>query len=249
MTYGLQQCKVFVLGSPNLIIATDHKPLTRILNDRSLESIENPRLLRIKEKTLPYSFKIIHIPGDTNMAPDATSRYPAKTSRAVSCQDDEDDETEIEELVRSFAVHHSSELPGSISWKDVDYESNLDDEVAELRTVMEQGFPTTRNELPERLRSYYQMRDDLYLVDNVVFRGKKMLIPKKLRQRFLEGLHAAHQGVNGMKANARERFFWLGLDSDIKQKRDQCRTCNENAPSQKDEPMILTPPQRCRSSK
>ena len=37
--YGLQQCKYFIMGAPALVLATDHKPLTRILNDRSLESI------------------------------------------------------------------------------------------------------------------------------------------------------------------------------------------------------------------
>ncbi len=277
VAYGLQQCRVFVLGSPNLIVAVDHKPLTKILNDRSLESIDNPRLLRIKEKTLPYSFEIIHVPGNSNMAPDATSRYPTrslyhklsdqeekklpvtktettmpdispKTSadvakgEGVAVDDGDSDDEEIEQLVRSSAVHHGRGLPGSISWKDVDHESNLDDEVAELKNVMEQGFPATRNELPERLRVYHQMKEDLYLVENVIFRGKKMLIPKKLRERVLDGLHAAHQGVSGMKASARERLFWPGLDADIRQRRAQCVTCNENAPSQRDEPIILTPP-------
>jgi hypothetical protein len=91
------------------------------------------------------------------------------------------------------------------------------------------------------MRQYHQMSEELYVIDNTVFRGKKMLIPKKLRAGILEGLHAAHQGVSSMKSNARERFFWLGLDADVKQKREQCRSCIENAPSQRDEPAILTP--------
>ena len=69
-----------------------------------------------------------------------------------------------------------------------------------------------------------------------------MLIPATLRKQLINGLHAAHQGVSGMKANARDRFFWPGLDADIKQCREQCRMCNEIAPSQPDEPLIMTPP-------
>ena len=85
------------------------------------------------------------------------------------------------------------------------------------------------------------MRDDLYIIEDVPFKGKKMLIPKKLRCQVLDGLHAAHQGVSSMKLNARERMFWPGLDADISQKRNQCRSCNENAPSQAAEPMVITP--------
>ena len=67
-----------------------------------------------------------------------------------------------------------------------------------------------------------------------------MLIPTSLRASVLEGLHAAHQGVTGMKSNARERLFWPGLDADLKLTRDQCTKCNQNAPSQADEPMVYT---------
>ena len=56
----------------------------------------------------------------------------------------------------------------------------------------------------------------------------------------IEGLHAAHQGVAAMQMNARERFFWPGIDTDLKNRRNQCNRCNEIAPSQPDEPMILT---------
>jgi hypothetical protein len=233
---------VFVLGSPNLIVAVDHKPLTRILNDRSLESIENPRVLKIKEKTLAYDFEITHVPGNSNMAPDATSRYPSRLACALATIEEDDELEEIESFAVAYASKQGHDLPGSITWEKVNSESCLDEEVAQLRDVIERGFPKSRNELPESLRAFYQMNEDLYIIDNTIFRGRKMLIPRKLRSNILDGLHAAHQGVNGMKSNARERFFWPGLDADIKQKREQCQTCNENAPSQPDEPLILTPP-------
>ena len=42
--------------------------------DRSLDSIDNPRLVRIKEKTLLWDFKFIHVPGIKQEATDAISR-------------------------------------------------------------------------------------------------------------------------------------------------------------------------------
>ena len=235
MVYGLSQCRLFVLGSPNLIVAVDHKPLIRILNDRALESIENPRLLRLKEKTLAYEYEIVHVPGKTNVAPDAMSRYP-NGSGASPKQDVAVDE----EYTRAFAVLQSESVPGSVTWDNINNASAHDEECIKLREVIGLGFPATRDELHECIKKYFQMRDEMYVIENAIFKGRKMLIPKSLRVQVLEGLHAAHQGVASMKANARDRFFWPGLDVDLKQTRDQCQKCNINAPSQSDEPMLYT---------
>ena len=67
---SLHKARHFVLGCPDLIIAVDHKPLLGLLNDRSLADIQNPRLLSLKEKTLWFTFTVIHIPGRMHCGPD-----------------------------------------------------------------------------------------------------------------------------------------------------------------------------------
>ena len=47
--FGLTRCRMFTLGCPNLTLVVDHRLLLRVLNNRSLDSIENPRLLKLKE--------------------------------------------------------------------------------------------------------------------------------------------------------------------------------------------------------
>ena len=59
------------------MVVTDHKPLVKILGDRTLHEITNTRLFRLKQRTLPWSFSIAHLPGKTNHAADATSRNPS----------------------------------------------------------------------------------------------------------------------------------------------------------------------------
>ena len=76
VVYALHQTRYYVLGCKDLIIATDHKPLLQILNDRSLTDITNGRLLNLKEKTLGYRFTVVHVPGRKNLGPDAASRHP-----------------------------------------------------------------------------------------------------------------------------------------------------------------------------
>ena len=62
------------MGNPKLLVATDHKPLVKILGDRKLEDIDNPRLLKLKEKTLRWHFQIQHVPGKIHVGPDTISR-------------------------------------------------------------------------------------------------------------------------------------------------------------------------------
>ena len=74
ITYVLEKCKMFVLGCPDLTITTDLIPLLNIFNNRALETIHNPRLSQLKQKTFRYSFKVVHVPGKSNRGPDFTSR-------------------------------------------------------------------------------------------------------------------------------------------------------------------------------
>ena len=48
VAYALDKCRMYVLGCPNLLVATDHQPLTTILGDSHMENIKNPRLFRLK---------------------------------------------------------------------------------------------------------------------------------------------------------------------------------------------------------
>ena len=232
VAYGLNQCRMFVLGSPDLLVAVDHKPLTKILNDRSLDNIENPRLLRLKEKTLQFEYKIIHIPGSSNTTADMMSRYP-NPSAPMALSIDE----------KQSCAHAAAQLPpdmNSVSWHDINNASLVDEECLLLRETLLSGFPDKKDQVNEKIRQFWPMREDLYVIENSIFRGRRVLVPAKFRKVVIEGLHAAHQGVAAMQMNARERFFWPGIDTDLKNRRNQCNRCNEIAPSQPDEPMILT---------
>ena len=84
VAYALHQCRYFVLGCKDLIVATDHKPLLYVLNDRSLADIQNRRLQNIKEKTLSYRFTMCHVPGKKHLGPDAASRYPVGPAESLN---------------------------------------------------------------------------------------------------------------------------------------------------------------------
>ena len=66
IAWALEQTKYFTLGCKNLIVATDHKPLVAIFQDKELTQIANPRIFRLKQRSLWWTFKIVYLAGSTN---------------------------------------------------------------------------------------------------------------------------------------------------------------------------------------
>lgn len=48
--WAMQKAGQFLKGLPALTLVTDHKPLFPILNDQSLDKLDNPRILRLRLK-------------------------------------------------------------------------------------------------------------------------------------------------------------------------------------------------------
>ena len=85
---ALDKTRYFVMGCDNLTVAVDHKPLLKVFGSRSLEDTPNPRLRNLKEKTLRYRFKMVHIPGIRNLAADGMSRHPTGDPALLNLPDD-----------------------------------------------------------------------------------------------------------------------------------------------------------------
>ena len=77
VAWDLEQSRYFTQGCDNLLVVTDHKPLVKILGDRTLDEITNSRLFQLKQRTLPWRFDIMHMPGKVNHAADATRHLHA----------------------------------------------------------------------------------------------------------------------------------------------------------------------------
>ena len=104
MTWCLRRSRLFLLGCPNLVVITDHRPLVKLLGDKALKDIVNPRLFSLKEKTLHYKFQVKYLPGKHNCAADFLSRYP------VLGESDTTDEEQADDLEVAVAAATVSAL-------------------------------------------------------------------------------------------------------------------------------------------
>lgn len=97
------------------------------------------------------------------------------------------------------------------------------------------------------LRPFYQVRDRLSVLDDLVTYSFddghiRLVVPGCLRRKVAEHLHAGHQGVDSMLRRARQTVYWPGMEADLRHHRASCTNCEEHAPSQPAEPLVMTPP-------
>ena len=84
----------------------------------------------------------------------------------------------------------------------------------------------------DEMEEYMKYVDELTVVDGVVVRNGRIVVPKVLRTEVLRALHRAHQGSTSMALRAAGTVWWPGLTRDLTRLRDGCSKCVENAPSQ-----------------
>ena len=165
---SLDKARYFVLGCADLIIAVDHKPLLKIFTDRSLEDISNTRLRNLKEKTLRYKFRMVHIPGVKHRATDCLSRHPISDAEKLMLPDDEthinstsvcpasrstlmtglrmqeDQEDSIDECVIAGVVSSLNALNlRSVTWDRVRTATASDTDMLALTEIIESGIRRT----------------------------------------------------------------------------------------------------------
>ena len=227
VAWSLEQTRFFSLGCDDLLVVTDHKPLVKLLGDRTLDEIRNTRLFRLKQRTLPWYFTIAHLPGKTNFAADAMSRHPSPSGHICGLELGDFIEFAILASVKRNTASHFS-----LSWEEISKETHRDPSMKALHDFVISGFP---DQLPEHLSSlkpYWRYRESFYVSDGVILYNDRVVLPPSLRSRALDTLHSAHQGVSSMEARARATVFWPGLTLDVDKIRASCSDCIKNAPSQ-----------------
>lgn len=70
---AVRKCKLYLLGMQSFSLIVDHQALVSILDRKTLDLVENPKLQRLKERLSPYLFTTIWKKGKNHAIPDALS--------------------------------------------------------------------------------------------------------------------------------------------------------------------------------
>ncbi|XP_044755014.1 uncharacterized protein K02A2.6-like [Coccinella septempunctata] len=103
-----------------------------------------------------------------------------------------------------------------------------------LQTIIEYVQKDTwpRNvELNKELKSFYDRRDNLSVVDGCLMFAERVVVPEIFKRRILHRLHKGHPGQERMKSLARSYVYWRNIDADIQDFVRKCSSCAEAAKS------------------
>ena len=77
------------------------------------------------------------------------------------------------------------------------------------------------------LKPFISVFNDLYIEQDVIWHGSRIVIPTKQQQRLLEELHQTHFGVVKMKEVSRQYFWWPQISKQIEKLSQGCTGCRK----------------------
>ncbi|KAK7101996.1 hypothetical protein V1264_020291 [Littorina saxatilis] len=212
----------FIYGR-QVTIETDHKPLISIvkkpLNDAPA------RLQRMLLQLQRYHLQFVYKKGKELFLADTLSRaHPEGPAEGAEFEHDV-------MTVLSISPSRMTELQ---------QETLADATMQKLAKFITEGWPAHERSVPPELKPYFSFRDEL-VIENIILKGQRAVIPPTLRSTYVAVLHKGHMGVERTRKLASDIVFWPRMRQDIEHAVSQCSACNSNKAHLQKQPLINHP--------
>ena len=212
---GMAMNKLYTLGTFVQVI-TDHKPLVSAYNPR-----RKPKQLRIdrhRTKLLEFDYEVFYEPGSTTPS-DYGSRHPPKRSGFTASERNAwhvaDEQTEI--LVNCVLEEH---LPTAITIDMLKAETKRDAELVQLKDdILRNKYPTVKT------LSYKRLFSEFTVVNDVIVRGNRVVIPPSLQADVIGLAHEGHMGIDKTLNLLRETCWFPKMKELVTEFVNSCRPC------------------------
>ena len=94
------------------------------------------------------------------------------------------------------------------------------------------------SDCPDIVKFYFKIRSEITVMDDMLFKGNKLIIPFGLRQEILRKLHYAHLGIKKCIDRANLSYYWPGMRKEITDMVLACYVCQRHQKSQPAEPLM-----------
>ena len=142
------------------------------------------RLQRLRLRIAGLRFTVKYVKGSTHFSADCLSRAPLPISSS---------DIEIEEVVNDFTIGYINALQVSDEKLALLVEKQRNDPV--LSKVIEYTSSGWPSKVPISLKQYHSVASELSVVDNLLCKGTRIVIPECLIPDTLERIHEGHQGI------------------------------------------------------
>ena len=89
--------------------------------------------------------------------------------------------------------------------------------------------------------NYKAVKDELWVMGQLVMRGNRVVMPEKMWSRTINLAHEGHQGVVRTKSRLREKVWWPDMDKQVEKLIRSCYPCQLVGPRPTPEPIRSTP--------
>lgn len=133
-------------------------------------------------------------------------------------------------------VHYLAEqlTPSAMSTEEIQDHSADDPELTQVRQCI---INNQKYKLPPQ---YKQVAQELCIVNNIVLRNKRIVLPSKLRNKAILLAHEDHAGMTKCKQRIRSKLWWPNMDKDIEHHIRSCHPCQIVGKPDKPEPVQPT---------
>ena len=223
IVFGCHKFHQYIYGKQNVLVETDHKPLESLFK-KPLSSAP-PRIQRMMLKLQKYDLRVSYTPGSKLYIADTLSRATL-------------DEQSCEEL-DEFEIYTLDHMPISdTKLSELKKETKSDRVLAKLESIVLNGWPCDKSEIDPDLSPYWQHRDEISVLDGLLLKGERLIVPQSMCSEMLRKVHSSHMGIESCKRRARDTLYWPGMNGQISDIVSQCSVCNQYRNAQPKEPML-----------
>jgi len=236
VVWATKKCHIYISGLPEFSLVVDHQPLHSILDKKTLDQVETPRIQRLKMALTPYNFVTTWKPGRENAISDALSRAPVNKATK--------DDLHYEEEIKAHSTDVLHVAATAIEREEANDKKNKGSDriLRELADAANkdanyQILITSILEDKAMPAGYKNCEGRLAVDQGLVLLGQRLIIPQAMRKNVLCRLHASHQGIERTQRRARQTVYWPGITSDIRSLIENCESCQRLRPSLCKEPL------------
>lgn len=226
--FGCERFNQFIFGR-HITIETDHNPLIGIMK-KPLNST-SPRIQRMLIKLQKYEFNLVYKRGKELYIADTLSRsFDTDDSLQIDLEES-NIEANIDLVIETL----------NISEKQLNNVQNFtrnNEEMKLLKEFILKGWPSHKISVPEKIRSYWHVRDSLTYKSNLIFKGNSLVVPPELRKEMLHRAHFPHLGITKTLLRANEAMYWPRMVHEITELVLRCETCKIFSNNNKKETLI-----------
>ena len=195
--FGLRRFRQYIVGGPQCVVVTDHKPLVSIFRNTRQGSV---RTDRIKLRHQDVNYVVTYHPGRHNRA-DFLSRH------ATSWKDiPQEWKEETEELEKTVWFLNLSPYSEAVSLCKIIEETKKDKTLQQLIEYCKKGY--IPKDAGDEFKQYRSFLHSITISDSgFLMKDEKIILPKSLWKQAIDKAHqGGHPGETRMKSRVRNHF-------------------------------------------